>query len=128
MSLNFVSKNFKTSSDDMYIEYWEEDIGGNTIRQGLTKSWYVISGYKQKASECNYLNGQMHGECKTWHYNGNIMEHANYVNGVVHGVYKGWCKRGILRRHDFYVNGDLVCDCFGLTEKEIFLLYLKHGV
>lgn len=50
--------------------------------------------------------GQLQGEYKSWHKNGQLCTYCFYVNGELHGAYRVYWDNGQTHIHCFYVNGD----------------------
>lgn len=56
--------------------------------------YYYRSG--QIHVENRYVNGQLHGRCRTWHFNGQLAEELRYRHGLLHGVCREWDENGRL--------------------------------
>ena len=69
----------------------------NGQKHGEYKSYY-LDGIIEK--ECNYINGKFEGIYKSYYKNGQIIEHCNFINGKIEGSYKS-----------YYVNGQIKKDC-----------------
>mmetsp|Transcript_12817 Transcript_12817/g.14235 ORF Transcript_12817/g.14235 Transcript_12817/m.14235 type:complete len:219 (+) Transcript_12817:132-788(+) len=63
----------------------------------------------------NWVHGGRHGECRTWHRNGQMYVLSNYLNGRLDGLYKRWFDDGSIEIECNYVNGKKhgVYKCFG---------------
>ena len=48
----------------------------------------------QPLSECEYVDGVMHGRCRRWHENGQLAFDAYYKNGIPDGVGVSWDENG----------------------------------
>jgi hypothetical protein len=42
------------------------------------------------------VEGQLHGLCRTWHYNGQLAEELRYLHGRLHGISRLWDEKGRL--------------------------------
>jgi hypothetical protein len=42
------------------------------------------------------VEGQLHGLCRTWHYNGQMAEELRYLHGRLHGISRLWDEKGRL--------------------------------
>ncbi len=42
------------------------------------------------------MDGEFHGLCRTWHYNGQLAEEQRYRHGKLHGVSRQWDEKGRL--------------------------------
>lgn len=71
---------------------------------GYEKWWYENGQQKQKS---NYVNGKLHGYTKVWYENGHPLAKGNFVDGKVHGYAKIWHKNGQLDLERIYANGNL---------------------
>ena len=56
----------------------------------------------------NYINGQRHGEYRTWHSNGQPEYHNMYKYGLKHGLCRVW-----------YNNGQLESECEFENDKPV---------
>ena len=84
-----------------YEEYYEDE-NGNI--HGEYKA-YHDNGQLQQI--CNYVDDKRHGEYKSYHDNGQLLVICNYVNGRFHGEYKAYHGNGKLRVICNYVDGEI---------------------
>ena len=42
------------------------------------------------------VGGELHGLCRTWHYNGQLAEELRYRHGILHGISRQWDEKGRL--------------------------------
>lgn len=66
---------------------------------------YFDNKKKQVRSEINIFNGQKHGTCKYYYYNGQISEDSNYEFGKLHCEYKEYHVNGNLKNETQYKEG-----------------------
>jgi antitoxin component YwqK of YwqJK toxin-antitoxin module len=60
----------------------------------LSESWY---DNEQLSEQLTYVNGKVHGLCKSWHENGQLHKIANYDdNSKLTGLYQTWYEDGKL--------------------------------
>ena len=74
-------------------------------------------------------DGELHGEYKRWHKNGQLWIHCFCVNDELHGEYKWWNDNGEIRCHEYMSHGEVVRDLLKepVTEEDKFMLTLEHG-
>jgi antitoxin component YwqK of YwqJK toxin-antitoxin module len=81
-------------------------------RAGEWKEWYeptvadVPDEFQLKVS-VSYLDGDVHGERKQWHDNGQLLSIENFKEGKRHGVQQVWDKNGTARAPVEFVEGRL---------------------
>jgi antitoxin component YwqK of YwqJK toxin-antitoxin module len=67
------------------------------------RSFYPNS--QQCYTELRYKDSKRHGECYTFHDNGNKWSLNTYENGVLDGEYRAWYENGKIRIEGEYENG-----------------------
>ncbi|MFP9117373.1 toxin-antitoxin system YwqK family antitoxin [Flavobacterium sp. RNTU_13] len=68
---------------------------------------YFFENEEQLASETEYLDGYQQGIETTYHENGKIATHFTSSNNKLHGECKQWDEDGNLISHSFWHNGEL---------------------
>ena len=94
----------------------------------------VEEHYPNGQLKCQYskLNGQLHGEYKSWHENGQKKTHCYYHNGKTH-EYKRWDENGKIKTHKFYASDELIINfikepqLYPKTEIQRLNFMLKYG-
>ena len=72
---------------------------------GWKQGKYILLCNGHLYYEDNYVNGKLHGLCRTWYENGPLFYEHNYVNGIKHGLCRGWNSNGQLSYEHNYING-----------------------
>jgi antitoxin component YwqK of YwqJK toxin-antitoxin module len=103
--------------------YFEDEFGQI---QGEFKSWHKNG---QPRIHCYFVDGKVHGEYKQWYPNGQLERHCYYVDGKLHGEYKWWNENGQLFLHFFYVDNKVFIDFFKdpVTDEAKANFALKYG-
>ncbi|MDC8760665.1 toxin-antitoxin system YwqK family antitoxin [Janthinobacterium sp. hw3] len=97
-------------------EVWGED--GKPLRrgqwdeqqraQGEFREWFPGG---EPVSILFYLDGQLHGPLRIWHYTGVLKETAHFVHGKMHGPQHIWGKDGSLRAICHWRDGERFGAC-----------------
>lgn len=98
---------------DEDLEFTGVDGGGTAIYTykgkpftGIIEDYFFDNG-EQLAGETEYLDGYQQGIETTYHKNGKIASFITSINNKLHGECKQWDENGNLLSHSFWNDGEL---------------------
>ena len=74
----------------------------------MTGLWTVYNSGENVAMEVSYLNGELNGPCKGYHYEGELHCTFGYKNGKRDGIWKWFKEDGSLEKSQSWVEDELV--------------------
>jgi len=120
MALEQITEHYKNGTIQSTYHLLDGDL------HGQYKVWHPEGTVKRIA---NYSRGERNGHYIDFYPNGQVCEEFFYLNDNPHGEYKRHGENGSLVFHVIYVHGDVIIkDAKSITDKEKFLLTLRHGI
>jgi antitoxin component YwqK of YwqJK toxin-antitoxin module len=110
---NFEIASFKEYINDILVK--EEYYNDKGELHGQYRTWHTNG---QLFIERNFINGLFHGLCRIWYENGQSYNEATYKDGLRHGLYREW-----------YSNGQLWMECTYINDKRdgLFRSWYENG-
>jgi len=82
----------------------ENQFDSNGMRCGLCKAYYTNGDLHW---EFNYVDGEIHGLCRVWHFkaNGYLAAEGMYANDMQNGFWKVWDRLGRMSNEHHSIDG-----------------------